>query len=79
MGTISFNVTTASPAQNLTKTYTDTDANINLALAALQWKYNQTINAAAGVAWTKDIIQELVNITRSYQQQTATIIPINPT
>ncbi len=84
MGTITFSVQTATtqggvPPQNLSKTYTDTDANIALILQAMQWRYSVPTIPAAGLQWTGDAIHQLIEMTRSFQQLTAPITPVNPT
>lgn len=79
MGTITFTVQTATPQQTLTKTYTDTDANIVLAVQAMQWQFSQATVAQGALAWTKSVIQNIINVTNNYQQQTAPVTPINPT
>lgn len=79
MGTITMTIQTATPQQTLTKTYTDTDANIVLAVQAMQWQFSAATPAQGVLAWSKSIIQNLINVTLNYQQQTAPVTPIDPT
>ncbi len=83
MGTITFSVQTTTtqgpvPPTSLSKTFTDTDANIALILLAMQWRYSAPTIAAAGLAWANDAIHLLVDMNRSHQQLTAPVTPVNP-
>lgn len=78
MGTLTFTIATTSPSQNLTKTFTDTDANIVLFIAALVQLYGGT-NAQAALSQATAWKNEAVNITQLYQKSQDGVTPINPT
>lgn len=78
MVTLTFTIATTSPAQSLTKTFTDTDANISLFIAALVALYGGT-NAQAALSQATAWKNEAVNMTMIYQKSIDGITPINPT
>ena len=84
MGTITVTLITSTTVgsvgpQNLTKTYTDTDANLVLALQAVQWQFSAVSLAAGALTWFNGIIRALVQQTTAYQQATNPTTTINPT
>lgn len=78
MGTLTFTVQTATPPQTLTKTFTDTDANIVLALTAMQNIYGGVTPAQAALAWATQMVANLVATTTNYQHAAAPATIINP-
>lgn len=78
---ITISLTTASPVQNFSKTWTDTDANCVLALQAVSASVPTKVPltpAQSALLWAQNAVSQLVQITEVYQRNNATITPINP-